>query len=122
MIHLLIPNTRLYCDIVFVGFHVTMKMKRAAVSLVESSTENVKRRKSFSKRHSKFISVLTHYAVLCYNLCLYNAVLFTESVDSGARPARHRLESSSSGKKLAVSVYTSSPQPSKKQKGNKKKS
>lgn len=61
IMHSLVPNTRLYFDI-FVGFHVTMKMKRAAVSLVESSTENVKRRKSFSKRHSKFISVLTH----CY--------------------------------------------------------
>lgn len=50
---------------------------------------------------------------------LYCAVLFTESVDTGIR---QRIDSSSSGKKLAVSGHISSTQPNKKQKGNKKKS
>lgn len=91
-------------------------MKRAAVSLVESSTEHIKRRKSFSRKHSM-------YCVLTFNLwplsvLFFHAVLFTESVDSGVR---QRIDSSSSGKKLAVSGYLPAPQPNKKLKSNKKK-
>jgi hypothetical protein len=51
-------------------------------------------------------------------LSLLHAVLFTESVDSGVR---QRIESSSSGKKLAVSGYLSATHPNKKLKSNKKK-
>ena len=41
-----------------IGFHISMKMKRAAVSLVESSTEHIKRRKSFSRKHSMYVLTL----------------------------------------------------------------
>lgn len=89
-------------------------MKRAAVSLVESTSENIKRRKSFSKKQSEYYcSYNNQHEQL---VLLYHAVLFTESMDTGIR---QRIDSSSSGKKLAVS---SSAQPNKKQKGNKKKS
>lgn len=90
-------------------------MKRAAVSLVESSTEHIKRRKSFSRKHSKCV----FYLILTLWASSFLTVLFTESVDSGVR---QRIDSSSSGKKLAVSGYLSASQPNKKLKNNKKKS
>lgn len=95
------------------GFHISMKMKQAAVSLVQSSTEHIKRRKSFSRKHSMYSTITFVGIISCFH-----AVLFTESVDSGVR---QRIDSSSSGKKLAVSGYLSATQPNKKLKGNKKK-
>ena len=56
-----------------------MKMKRAAVSLVESSTEHIKRRKSFSRKHSKHDNTfrINYRYYLCYTLQFYLQNLLT---------------------------------------------